>query len=491
MPVDTSIPLSGQQVNPMQSLASVVQTAGGIQAFKNAQVQGQALQQQAEQGAQDLRERQHAVGILKNIKNYQDAQGNIDYSRLAPDIMAGAPTTGAQYIQNIAQTQQSAASARKAVDEADANERQIVGNLLYSLKGKPPMMVHDVLTGVKEKYPNLLPAVEFSGKYLIAPAVQGSNSPNPQLDAALDQAGRMFQGSQTQQAMRTGQVAPIATAGGTQLVQTAQGAEQPQGAKIGEPLPSPNQITGTPSGGLAVVNPSTGTAKNLNGDTTPPLTNFPAGETNDTMKVLQDQRTSAQTIANQAPVLHDINREVKATLAKGITTGQLGGTIAKLKSTLGIGSEVAEQGASDYDILGKMLERSALTSAQGMGPQTNAGLEAQIKANGSQAYNPTALKKIANLNDALVTGSEKYQAGLERAIETNPSGVFAKRKFDQQWAANADPMALRLLNAAKSGDKEEINDIFKTVGGPKSKQGQDLRQKLINLKSLSETGQLQ
>ncbi len=151
----------------------------------------------------------------------------------------------------------------------------------------------------------------------------------------------------------------------------------------------------------------------------------------------------------------------------------------------------AEQGASDYDILGKMLERSALTASQGMGPQTNAGLEAQIKANGSTAYNPTSLRTIANLNDALVTGSEKYQAGLEKAIASSPNSVFAKRQFDQQWAANADPMALRLVNAAKNHDTAEINDIFRSVGGPRSQGGNALRQKLMNLKALSEQGSIQ
>ncbi|HET8708360.1 MAG TPA: hypothetical protein VFM46_18780, partial [Pseudomonadales bacterium] len=355
-------------------------------------------------------------------------------------------------IQQFEQAQQARTQAQQQIFNLGEAKRGALYNMFYGLPADKPDLVAKAFDVAKAVNPEASDAFDYG--------LNMYNSAKPEDRAeVLQQIAKTINPQQTQQQMNTGSVVPVPTADGTQLVQISQGAAQPQGAKVGKALPSPNQITNTPTGGMAVVNPSTGTAKNLNGDTARPLTNFPAGETNETMKVLQDQRTSAQTVANQAPVLHDINREIKATLAKGVTTGQLGGTIAKLKSAIGINNEAAEKGASDYDILGKMLERSALTAAQGMGPQTNAGLEAQIKANGSQSYNPTALKRIANLNDALVTGSEKYQVGLERAIESSPNGVFAKRKFDQQWAANADPMALRLLNAAKNGDREEISEI--------------------------------
>lgn len=473
MPIDPSIPLQYTPIQPMQTLSSLLSN--------------QKQMQEVKQGDINLKERKYLQGFLSNPSNYTGEDGSIDMVK-ARSLLQGAPTTGMDVLNHMANTQQAITTSQREISsQTDENRSRIASVIAAMPDGVTPEQFGKTLDVIGQQYKGMDTSIALAKKHY--GEVFGSNP--KAADKFRQEMAREVLPQPTQQAMNTGTVIPVSTSGGTQLVQTAQGAAQPQGSNIGQPLTSPNQITSTPTGGIALVNPSTGSAKNLNGDSTPPLTNFPAGETNETMKVLQDQRTSAQTVANQAPVLHDINREVKATLAKGITTGQLGGTIAKLKSTLGIGSEAAEQGASDYDILGKMLERSALTAAQGMGPQTNAGLEAQIKANGSQAYNPTALKKIANLNDALVTGSEKYQGGLERAIESSPNGVFVKRKFDQHWAANADPMALRLLNAAKNGDKEEISDIFNTVGGPKSKQGQALRQKLMNLKSLSETGQLQ
>lgn len=203
MPIDPSIALGVQPVEPMKQLSSVLGIANGAQQLQNAQLANQQGQQDLQQKQISLQERQGAQGVLKNIKKYQDSQGNIDYTKLMPDIMAVAPTTGHEVINGVFQAQNSAAQAKTAINSLDADSRRTVGNMLYALKGQTPTTVHNVLTDIKASYPNLLPAVEFSGKYLIAPTVQGSDTPNPQLDSALDQVGRMFQGAPEQQAMQT------------------------------------------------------------------------------------------------------------------------------------------------------------------------------------------------------------------------------------------------------------------------------------------------
>ncbi|PEH66248.1 hypothetical protein CRM91_28715 [Burkholderia ambifaria] len=143
-------------------------------------------------------------------------------------------------------------------------------------------------------------------------------------------------------------------------------------------------------------------------------------------------------------------------------------------------------------MVGKGLERSALQAAQSMGPQTNAGLAAQVAANGSTHYTPAAIKEITKLNDAITTGAQSYQPGLERAIAANPSaGVFAKRSFDQAWGANFDPRIYQMYNAAKSGDAAEVNSIVSSLGGKNSAQFKALMQKAANLQKLSNTGVLQ
>lgn len=313
MPIDANIPLGFQQANPMQSLSSVVQTANGVQQFRNSQAQGQALQQQAQQGAIDLQERQHAVGILKNIKKYQSADGSVDFGSLSQDMLAGAPTTGASYIKSVYDTQQGAASARKAVDDTDANERAIVGNLLYSLKGKSPMMVHDVLTGVKEKYPTLFPAVEFAGKYLIAPTVKG-DQPSPELDAALDHAGRMFQGAPTQQAMQTPEGVSVSDNANSSVVSVKPGTSVPQGQPIpGTAVKMQKPPTAT------VFNNKTNAPEYVSGGQSAPALGQPeaiAAQVDENHKHYSD----VQSLAGAAPVRIHLLNEIDS-LAHAAATG--------------------------------------------------------------------------------------------------------------------------------------------------------------------------
>lgn len=280
-------------------------------------------------------------------------------------------------------------------------------------------------------------------------------------------------------------LAMVPTQAGTQPFNTnsfAPGGVGPQGPA----MTPPNQIATDTTGGAAIVNPARGTAASI--QSSGPQMAFPPGETRDTQAELQNQRTAAQQAASAAPVMHDINRSIVQEVDKGITTGTLGTLIQKVKSATGFPGEVG----TDYNILGKMLERSALTAAQGMGPHTNAGLEAQVRANGSTDYTPAAIRKIATLNDALVTGSTLYQSGLEKAL-SGQNGVFEKRKFDQQWNAAFNPsggingvQAMRLKNAVDNGDQKGIAEIVKEVGGAGSKGASQLHQKLLQIQALSE-----
>lgn len=198
--------------------------------------------------------------------------------------------------------------------------------------------------------------------------------------------------------------------------------------------------------------------------------------------------TAARAAANNAPIMHDLNRQIIAEADKGLNTGSLGALTQKIASATGY--SLGEQSATDYNTLGKLLERSALQAAQGMGPHTNAGLEAQVRANGSLDYTPQAIRKIAVLNDALTSGAEHYRSGLEQALQASGQNPAAKRSFDQQWSQNFDPRIMRLENAAASGDQKEIAEVMKELGGAGSKAARDLRTKAANLQTLISRGHL-
>ncbi len=160
-------------------------------------------------------------------------------------------------------------------------------------------------------------------------------------------------------------------------------------------------------------------------------------------------------------------------------------------SATGLNSLTAEQKASAYDLLGKYLERNALQTAQTMGPHTNSGLDTVKAAQGSTAYNPTAIAKVTKLVDANVTGTEAYQPGLEKAIaNSGGQGVLAVRPYQQAWGQNYDPRIPMLANAKKAGDKAEFDDIIKSLGGMNSAAYKELMGKARNLDRLSTTGGL-
>lgn len=202
---------------------------------------------------------------------------------------------------------------------------------------------------------------------------------------------------------------------------------------------------------------------------------------------LSAEREQARIALQSAPNAHTNNRIVMQELDKAIATGTAGPAIAKVASVLGVKLDTPEEKASAYDLVGKALERNAQEMLRTMGPQTNAALESAVKSQGSVGYNPTAIRKLTRLNDAIVTGAESYQPGLERAISAAGNrGVLAKREYDQKWAQNFDPAIFEIYNAQRAGDKAEVARIVKELG-PRAK---DIAIRAKALQSLSGTGKL-
>jgi hypothetical protein len=240
------------------------------------------------------------------------------------------------------------------------------------------------------------------------------------------------------------------------------------------------------------VGPMQGQPVQGQSDTPMPTGALPPGAKDQIPQLSQETMVAKNTML-AAPLAHTTNQGILHEIDNVTATGQAGPVFQKLNSLMGgvLKFGNAEEKASSYDMVGKYMERNALNAAASMGPQTNAGLEAQIKANGSLGYNPTAIKAITKLNDAIVTGTEAYYPGLQKAIQANPQqGVLAKNQYDQQWASVFSPTVMQLYNAAKSNDKAEVGRIIQQVGGAKSAGAMDLANRAKGIQSLMQTGQL-
>lgn len=492
MPIDASIPLGIKPPDQMQNLSSLLNVANGVQTLKQGQ-------QKVQQGAIDLQERQGMQQFLSDPKNITDDQGNLDLGKMQAGISKYAPTTGFQYMQKAAEAHRAHTEATKALNGLTADNRTQIGSVLTALPpDAPPDLVHKTVDALNQQYGGrLTPLVSiFKNGYDHAVTTGGPQG----AQSFIQQAARGVLPQTTQVDLNTPAGVTLDNGQQSTVVNLKPGVQGiPQGAAVPGtqvqklvPVGTQEGVTSDSQGNLNVVHkdafgnvvgtrPLQGAAPGTPG----PFT-LPQGETKESMAELQAQRTAAQQTANSAPVMHDINQTIVREASKGLTTGAAGQLMQKIRSATGYVSDKAgDENATDMNLLGKYLERSALTAAQSMGPHTNAGLEASIKANGSLDYTPTAIKKIAYLNDALVSGAEMYRDGLEKTITSSPDHIFAKRKFDQEWTKVATPQVLRFKNAVDNKNPEEIASITKEVGGKGSAGARKLHDQLTQLLKLA------
>jgi len=482
MPLDTSIPLQVRQTDPTQQLSSLMGVLSTSQAMQARQQSMQAMEMQNQQAAIDLSERQNIQQVMQQNKGFANPDtGDIDLAAAMPKIMSVAPTKGAEFIQQLATGQAQKVRAQQTIAQQSDENNTRVGNALASLPPDADKNVIDkTFQTIRSMYPN--PDMQnVLGR--MHDHILGVEDPD-QRATLLKQGSRMFLPQAAQQQMNTPEGIGFDNGQYTGSVNIKPGTDIKQGAIIpgtliqkNIPVTQPIQMRNGASGiygigGNAIqtsIAPSDAAA----------------------IPQLEAERTSARQSVLSAGTQHNANKEILSALDDA-TTGQYGGIIAKAKSLGGLvlGSTDAEKSASAYDTIGKMTERNALEAAKSMGPQTNAGLQAQVAANGSPQYNPTALRNITKLNDAIVTGAEHYQPGLEAAIKANGNNVLAKRDYDQAWGQNFDPLIFRLKNAVSNHDQAEIESIQKQLGGKNSEASKALAAKWKNLQSLSTTGQL-
>jgi hypothetical protein len=499
-----------QPPNPNQGL----QTISGILNLRNQQQSLQLGQQQlqvgesaAQQAQQQMNERQLLQQTMLTGKDpdgnpVKAPDGQMDPNALANFANKYLPLTGQGVQQQIISTLNNRIQLNDQVRGLGQNYRNDISGIVRSgIGAQDPSGVSSALDAYAQQNPAAAPAISRAQSMLqhVNPAM-----PQDQRNMMLQRLSMEFQPASTTAAEQSPQIGTTTgPGGGVQAFQTnplsaiPQGATGPEVAQ-GIPLGERQSVSSNPlTGGPTVI------SKNGQGQVTG-ITNAPTqgvyvpqpGDAQ-ALPVLQAERDAARQAYTNAGLQHTNNQIVLSNIDNVGATGLAGSGWRNLVSAFGFNPGDANKDgkfdpATAYDLVGKGLERSALQAAQSMGPQTNAGLAAQVAANGSTHYTPTAIKEITKLNDAITTGAQSYQPGLERAISANPSaGVFAKRQFDQQWGANFDPRIYQMYNAAKSGDTNEINSIVNSLGGKSSPQFKALMEKAANLQKLSNTGSAQ
>ena len=499
-PVATGIipPNPNQSVQTLSGLMGLAQQK---QALQSGQQQLQVGQATAQSAQQQMNERQLLQQTLASGKDpsgnpVTNPDGSINNVAMSAFANKSLPLTGQDVLQHIIATQDNQIQLSNSVRGLNQSVNNDLSGIVRSGIGSPNPA--ETVAPALDAYAQQNPTA--AGAVARAKSLIGNLSPQmpaQQRDMAIQRLAQQFQPAATTAAQQQPQMATTTgPGGGLQAVNVNPNSATPVGAvgpevAQGIPLAQRSEVgTNGLTGGPVVVN------KNGQGQVTG-ITNAPTQgvyvpQPGDAQALpgLSAEREAARGAYANAGAAHTNNQLVLQNIDNVAATGPLGVKARNVLSAFGVNPN--SDAATAYDLVGKGLERSALQAAQSMGPNTNAGLDAQIKANGSLGYTPQAIKEVTKLNDALTTGVQSYQPGLERAIAANPSaGVFAKRQFDQQWGANFDPNIFKYYNAIKSGDTTEQQAIVKQLGGLNSKGYNAMMQKAQNLQKLSNSGSLE
>lgn len=498
------VALGVQTPDAMHSLSSMMNIAGGAQQLQAGQIANQA-------NSAALQEKQNIRGLFADGgKQYMDAQGNLDFNKLGPDMLAAAPTTGAQTMQQMYGAQKDAVAARQSLLSLDTNTRQAAGQFVASLAQDDPTVAQQKMAGLASFQPSLAPALNFAWKYAIGPAAtalaQAKASGDPQAIAAAQDAYTNQLGSVAKQAMTVPEMnsATAPQAGtlnkGTDIVPTVStpsflgskpsitvGATPIAQAQI---TPAQAQtVTSDASGNPAVI------TRDVNGGVTgvqgvganaPKPFFLPSGETPDTLKQVQGYRTNAN-IAAQGASNQAFNANQIIKYAEEGFTGNLkdwaskwsGGLIGKgdpATETQLLGHSIAQQTASLAD------------SAGLSGSNAKVALAAEMTADGQ--WTKDAIQSSARVMRAIgSTGAKLYNAGMENAVKQG--GPFTARTFQNDWANAANVDGIRLYDAMKnqSADPNGLKQVVKSLGGDTSTRYMEATHSIDVMGSLIKGGQ--
>jgi hypothetical protein len=149
----------------------------------------------------------------------------------------------------------------------------------------------------------------------------------------------------------------------------------------------------------------------------------------------------------------------------------LTGSGAQALAKLGGGYAAIPFTTNETDNLQKLghfmaLETANLASSSGLGTDAARNLASQVS--GTTEWTKDAIKSTARINRALSTSTDLFNQGLNKSIAAAKNNPLAGREFTNKWASLADVNTIRLMDAVRNKDNDEIKSIVDSLGGPES-----------------------
>ena len=527
-----------------QTIGSILQIAQGVQGFQAGALELQKAQQanterkafvSAMQADPSLQPDANGMFNLDTPKN-PDGTPKLDPNTGQPmpsgaaKIMRLAPQTGAALIQQLQATNTATTGANQSLFNLKQKDMQTVAEQVQAMNGMSPADRLDALAKIKDQFPGAGPFVDqvshVYGQINSNPAFMGNDKAR---DAAYSQADQLFtrraMGIQEQQAAATPTVMAQPNGQETRYVNIKGGLPgQPIGSEVTAPVtnllsrseqsgiitnPLTNQpepwyktpygaFGGAPPGPGALVPAHTGSGGGGSGPAHSGAFNaIPAGETTDTGKQFYAERQASNDAAKNAPTIASNNQQVLNLLKAGTTTGSNAPLAQKVLGSLGI-QATNKEGENLASIQHYLNQNLTAQSAAMNVPRTNEGNEVAAAVTGNTTMPTESLKRAVKANDALTSGVQGYNSGLENAIK-NYKGpgdpIFASRAFKTAWSQNFDPEVYKYSNAVRDKDAAEQVRIEAQNGKPASGQPATPQwsafiNKIHTLNTLKNTGSL-
>ena len=477
------------------SLGDIMGLATSAQAYKQAQQVNplQVQQQQAvTQGAQaqatmkqqEASEQQDVKDFLSNPTNYQDESGNPDYSKLQKNVMALAPTTGAEIINKIATTHQAQTTAKQSFLNLGKSERDIyntaIGPYAYASDKNPQNYINAIKFAQRTNPDNK----EF---------VQHGNDLIKLIDtnpgAFINNALEKVRGSQTatEQESNLAQKNEALDVGGKiiQVTKTPQTSTKPATLKqtgiISVKTLTPQVVPGI-TGGFTVIGGGGGGDQGGAGT---------SGVPNQNAISPAPGQTAESTKANINTGINDYREAVAAQSDPNNPKGHVPTKLFNNKNILTLLKDPEVDTAHIANYFSDPLKYKFLTPkeqdlakyleqrVQGLNPSSVMDLQSK-----HQAYGTTALKKEAlmelmrNESGSLATEDLLTRGRKNAGGNPNQPNANAVNNFDNAFSNYAsDPLLMKYIGIVGEGktarlDKQDQDDIGRLYARlPKDKNG--------------------
>jgi hypothetical protein len=470
-----------------QTLGEMLNMAGGIQNYQQAQQMNPLALEKAQIENQVLRqkndERLKLQEFTSNPDNWQ-TNGRIDMDKINKIIPNIAPLTGTTVINELSTLHTSQTNATKAKNAMTQDMRQNVAGrlgILGRLKVDDPNIAIQELDRLKGEFPDSREMHDLIDAYKVplskttrGPHVfqdfiaqeQGLLSPAQKETAFAPTISTTAQGTTVTTQPGAGGALPTATVGVAQGLQNTPlqpGGVPSQRPTIGNvPLPYPVRSASQPY----APEPTEAADQTAGQSYRNRLVEAQGG-------LPQSRRNVEEVIKQATGIGEDL-------MFPG------GGVFGRLEQKV-----LSSLKSDQYDMLAKDLANMALSNTKAMGGVGNtvAGLDMQAVANGTVKVPTSVLINIARRVQADQTNIDMQANGAQKfAQQYGDNNIKA---YQQLWNANADTKIFEVMNLYKdiTDPTKRKFEIEKLLGSDPVKR-QEFYNKYQNIKKLSETGGL-